>query len=225
MLLKLFVVEQEKYNFGLTVRVMPECSLIHQGRAELAGRFLEERIATHLFFLDSDVWFRPSLFAAMLFDMVDQNLDLLSAVYPDRRAPFRLHFMPQPGAELWPDPTRQGRTFKRCGRVVPIKSVGIGATMINRRVVTGLCELYPELRYLTYEGDPRCSIFHPLLLPFRGDTADVRSYGEDFAFFERAYNAGFRAWALLDEPLTHAGITRAFVDEFVGAPLRLGKEP
>lgn len=161
-------------------------SLISRARSRLASFFLDSD-CDYLLSIDADIEF-PS-------DAVDRLIchdkDIIAAPYPVKSTPTRwaVGFNADPPAYL------EG--------VVPVRYVSTGFSLVKRHVIEALST--PDLKF--YEVNDSRS-YHAIYLPMlhESDTG-VRLYlSEDYAFCQRAKDAGFEIFCDFDIRLRHWGM-------------------
>jgi hypothetical protein len=84
---------------------------------------------------------------------------------------------------------------------------GLGAVLIERRLLEWMVRFYPELRYMQ-DGEERCGLFHHM---FYGMGSRRVLLKEDAAFFKRLEQMGY--WSVLvPAAVTHGGIQSVWPD-------------
>lgn len=161
-------------------------SLISRARSRLASFFLDTD-CDYLLSIDADIEF-PS-------DAVDRLIrhdkDIIAAPYPVKSTPTRwaVGFNADTPAFL------EG--------VVPVRYVSTGFSLVKRHVIEALST--PDLKF--YEANDSRS-YHALYMPMLHETEDgTRLYlSEDYAFCQRAKDAGFEICCDFDIRLRHWGM-------------------
>jgi hypothetical protein len=190
-------------------------SLVAQTRSAFASLVLQDASVSHLLFVDSDIGFRPDAVTRML----DSGKPIVGCICPGRvRDPQRAF----QAARLARTPaeadllaiefiTSRELIASPQGLVVEngfarTRGIGCGLTLIHRSVLERLRDAYPELLVAAYGGyldhgvrEQAFQCFQPL------QEEDGRYLSEDLSFCRRWTAIGGEVWALLDEPITHAG--------------------
>jgi hypothetical protein len=146
-------------------------------RNNLAARFLAQPRATHLFFVDGDMSFEPTLCRRML----DSDKAVIGAVYSARQ------YLPD-GKLIW-------YAFKD---VIPL-----GAALIRRDVFETMIERGVAIRQQSsYGSTPVYNFFGPR----PADTADGQHYSDDHSFCRRwTIDCGGEVHAIADAEVFHIG--------------------
>jgi hypothetical protein len=187
-------------------------ALIQRARQDLVARFMENSQATHLLFADGDVGFKPE----QVFHLLDFGADIVAAVYPNKRLNIgKLGEMAREGYsrlesasleyDFDVDDPKKVQVRRGFGKV---RQVGMGFTLIRRRVFVGMMEKYPQLRYEeTFTMDDplarnpfRYALFNCLL-----DLNTGEYLAEDHSFCRRWTDMGGEIWLDLQSRLKHVG--------------------
>ena len=150
------------------IRFCHGCSLVEIARTRLAHEFLEGD-KTRLFWVDSDIQWRPEDFLRML--ALSTRMEVVAAAYPAKvDAPtFLLQH-------------REDMTFNDFG-CVAIEGIGMGFMVVGREVIQALAERAPKLKF-PQRSDPMAHIF-------RCDADGEKFRGEDMAFCADVRALGF----------------------------------
>lgn len=182
-------------------------TLIHVARNVFASQALEGGFS-HLLFVDSDLEFQPSAVQRMLaFDK-----PLVACSYPARDLdPARFHQAAQTNAD--PEralsaaleyPVRLVEPHVREGGFWQAEHAPAGLMLIRRDVLTALRDRCPELHRPA--ADTQYRGVRDVLLCFDPvHDANGVTQGEDVSFCRRWRALGGEIWALMDEPVGHAG--------------------
>ena len=194
----------------LHVELMGGDALITRARSRLAAQFLASE-ATHLFFCDADIGFRPENVMRLL----AADKDVIGGVYPlklidwekARRAAqggvqdlqaaslgYVIRFIPTPDNSVEVD-----------DGVAKVAYVGTGFMMIKREALRRVVEAHPELRArmgdMADAAAPEAvMIFDTMIEPETG-----QYLSEDYAFCRRWRDLGGEIWADMESRLTHVG--------------------
>lgn len=171
--------------------ILENCGVISAARNVLAARFLDDKDATDLFFIDSDVGFPPEAVVKLL----ERPEDIVGGVYPLKREEggFPVAISTEDGVPL-------GREGLIEGKLLPG-----GFLRIKRRVFELMAEAHPELKYessvVWVDGWPiqDCYDFFGLHIYSR----QLRT--EDYAFCQRWRDMGGQVWVYPDINFEHVG--------------------
>ncbi len=172
-----------KTGIHLEERFVIGCSIIEMARTKVLNHFLDSD-CNRLFMIDADLVWRPEDFIRLL--ALSTKMDVVGGTYPAKSEP--TVFMLQ-----WDE----GELVANDYGCVPIRGMGLGFTVVARKVIEGLVKGAPKVRFPTEKE----------LMPhfFRCGVVKEEFQGEDMAFFEDVRRAGFTVW--LDPALTlgHVG--------------------
>lgn len=161
-------------------------SLPHQARIKVAWHFLQSQ-CTHLFWVDSDIVWRASDFLRLL--AFGTKLECVGALYPAKIDP--------PTIFINVDDMEAEVVTNEYG-CLPVKGMGLGFTVIQRKVVEELAAKAPLCRVPYVDGRV------PYL--FRCDMDGAGNLrGEDMAFFNDIIDLGYRVWFDPSVQLGHVG--------------------
>lgn len=119
-----------RYGIAFSLDTMVNESLITRGRNNLVAKFLANKQATHLMFIDSDIRFSPeSILRLALHDTT-----VACGLYPMKGLPIRYVLNIVPDA-------------RQIGSLYEVSTAGTGFMLINRAVIEELIEKMPELKY------------------------------------------------------------------------------
>lgn len=120
-----------RYNIAFSLDTMVNESLIPRGRNNLVAKFLANKQATHLMFIDADIKFNPeSILRLALHDTT-----VACGLYPMKGLPIKYVLNIIPGA-------------RQLGSLYEVSTAGTGFMLINRKVIEELIEAMPELQYV-----------------------------------------------------------------------------
>lgn len=156
-------------NIPLEVHLEVGGSLVHHSRIALAHRFLKSS-ATHLFWVDSDISWQCEDFMRLL--ALATKMEVVCAAYPTKREPGQ--FLMRYESEIL-----RGNEYG----CFPIKGIGLGFTVVQRKVIQELWDKAPKRKFPWSEE----------LLPkvFRLDEEGIEDRGEDMAFFSDIRDLGY----------------------------------
>jgi hypothetical protein len=187
------------------------CPWIDIARTNIVSQFMKSN-ETHLLFVDSDVWFDPSIILAML----KADADVLTCTYRKRKPPHDFCLRPignqQPAARrLLEAPMRRVDG----ARVIEIESDGLGCTLVRRHAIEKMVSDHPELTYVDDDDVIRCWLFQPFVAT--DEDGVPRPACDDKAFFLRARGSGFKVECLIDATIFHDGVEGRFGNVFDSA--------
>lgn len=218
-------------DIGLHVELMGGEALITRGRSRLAAQFLAHGRATHLFFCDADIGFRPEDVLRLL----KADKEVVGGVYPLKHVNWEkaraaakagvqdlqaaaigyvVRFLPSPTNSI--DVGDDG--------FAQVAYVGTGFLMLKRTAVQKVVDAHPELTALMGDMGPdgmaakSVMIFETLIEPETG-----QYLSEDYAFCRRWRDLGGEIWADVEARLQHVGHT-AYVGSLLDA-LKAGVRP
>lgn len=193
----------EAAGIACQVDLLGNESLICRGRSIMAGRYLQGTTATHLFFVDADICWRPEDFLRVLRSGKDvccgayakKSIDWGKVVSGDASEP----------AEARGLDYNLNQPIQHEGGLVQVSEAATGFMCISRTVLEALTTSLPELHCvndITGTGiDSYTAVFHCLICP-----QSKRLLSEDYSFSRRVAAAGFSVWVDPSVPLTHVGI-------------------
>ena len=196
----------------LSLMLLGNDAMITRARATLVAKFLDNREATHLMFVDSDIGFEPEQFARLF----RQDKDFTAALYPVKEFDwerFHAHRASGESADTaglnFVGTLCSGDDLKIEGDFATARFVGNGFQLIRRSVIELLATAHPELKFQAihardYPESPgtenRYALFDPII------DADSGEYlSEDYAFCKRWRDLGGEIWVDLKSRLTHVG--------------------
>lgn len=192
----------EAAGIGCQVDLLGNESLICRGRSIMVGRYLQGTTASHLFFVDSDICWRPEDFLKVLTSGKDvccgayakKSIDWEKVVSGDASEP----------AEARGLDYNLNQPIQHEGGLVRVSEAATGFMCIKRSVLEALDKSLPELHCvndITGTGVASyTAVFHCSICP-----TSRRYLSEDYAFSRRVAAAGFSVWVDPSVPLTHVG--------------------
>ena len=202
----------QQRGFGLHVELMGGDALITRARSRLAAQFLTSD-ATHLFFVDADIGFRPET----VFRLLAADREVCGGVYPLKRVEWdKARKAALAGAadleaaslgyvvRFIPTPDNSVEVNDGFARVA---YVGTGFMMLKREAVERVVAAHPELAAKMGDMADRAAaecvmIFETMIEPETG-----QYLSEDYAFCRRWRDLGGEIWADMESRLTHVGHT------------------
>ena len=119
-----------RHNIPFSLDTMVNESLIPRGRNNLVAKFLANKQATHLMFIDADIRFDPE----SVLRLVLHNVGVACGLYPMKGIPIKYVLNIVPGA-------------RRNGSLFEVSTSGTGFMLIKREIIEELIEKMPELKY------------------------------------------------------------------------------
>jgi hypothetical protein len=202
----------QQRGIGLHVELMGGDALITRARSRLAAQFLASD-ATHLFYVDADIGFRPE----NVFRLLKAGHAVSGGVYPLKR----VEWDKARKASLAGAPDLEAASLGYVVRFIPtpdnsvevengfakVTYVGTGFMMLKRDAVQKVVAAHPELTArmgdMADKAAAECvMIFETMIEPETG-----QYLSEDYAFCRRWRDLGGEIWADMESPLTHVGHT------------------
>ncbi len=190
-------------------------SLVTRARNEIVKFFLAHEEYTHLFFIDSDVVFRPEA----AFRLLLANRDVASGIYPIKRFNWPAEGLPAGMTQEQFEAAYTDYPFNPIARngekladlvdadgFLEVAEAPTGFMVIKRHVFHEMMRRYPELQYVP-DGPPNNPLakFYWLFFDCMVDPDSGRYLSEDYAFCRRWRDIGGKVHADLDSRLTHLG--------------------
>lgn len=119
-----------KYGINFSVDTMVNESLVTRGRNNLVAKFLANKNATHLMWVDADIKWEPE--AVLRMALYDAGV--VCGLYPMKGIPIRYVLNALPGG-------------RRIGPLMEVSTAGTGFMLIKREVIEKLIEAMPETKY------------------------------------------------------------------------------
>ena len=199
----------------VTMLQMRSESLITRARNRMVKVFLENEDFTHLFWIDSDIDFKPEA----VFRLLLADRDVVSGVYP-----LKIDYWPQDGlpqgmtredferryTQYAFNPVGQGleplAPYVDEDGFIEVAEATTGFMCIKRDVILRMMKHYPQLNY-TPDGrgvDPAAHLYW-LFFDCMVDPDSGRYLSEDYAFCRRWRDMGGKVYADLTSRLNHLG--------------------
>lgn len=176
----------------LDIQVQEGSSLVHHARTKIAHLFLQSE-CNRLFWIDSDMAWEPEAFIRLV--ALSSVMECVSGAYPAKRDPIEFRIDAPIGEDV---------VANEYG-CLPLKGVGLGFTIVSRRVMEELAARAPLRRYP--------DISEPIPRIFRCDDDGDRERGEDMAFFADVRALGVPAHVDPTITLSHIG-SKAYTARF-----------
>ena len=180
---------RELERMGYTVRRQPSSAAIDRTRCDMATAALADNFE-HLMWIDSDVEFAP----AAVDQLLQHDLPVVAGLYPKKGArAFAVYFE---------EGTRDVQMGEG-GYLLDVRYVGAGFVMTNRMVYDDIRRTFDLPVCNARWGMPTIPFFLPMVVP--DGTGGYWYLGEDFAFCERARQAGHKITVDTTIRLGHVG--------------------
>jgi len=198
-------------QIDLSLMLLGDDALISRARATLVGKFLDNKEATHLLFIDSDIAFDPEQFVRLF----RFNKDFSAAMYPIKEFDWDHLPIRQAKGELlfnaglnYVGTVCTGNDLRTDSEFATGRYAGGGFQLIKRRVFEQMIQAYPELKYRKIHSKtqdaPTNLNLYAFFDPFIDkETGDYLS--EDYAFCKRWREIGGDIWLDMRSKLTHVG--------------------
>jgi hypothetical protein len=198
----------------ITVKNILGDALITRARQNLLSHFMENKDATHLLFIDSDIGFDPT----QVFRLLEYGADFTAGAYPIKNINWGklielakagkpdLHSASLDYVVEFDNPTavQVVRGFAK------VKAAGTGFIMIRKAALQRMMEHYPGLRYsrdLVLHDELKDSKWRYALFNCMIDEKTGVYLSEDYSFCRRWTDMGGEIWLDLQSSLVHAGTT------------------
>jgi hypothetical protein len=227
------LIEFQKMCFKEKLKVsfhLIKSSLVTQGRNLSVAGFLESK-ATHLLFIDSDIYFQGK----SIFSMLKADKHIISVPYPLKTLMWDKAFKKmQEGKIKSPDDIRRAlhtypmkvpdvNNINLTKGVIEVTDSPTGCMLIKREVIEKMIEKYPEkeIKQKTvingqYVDKPNMWNFFDTLHEPKTKTYN----GEDFAFCKLWRDLGGKCYAYVNDAIVHVGEHQyqgKFYDELIAA--------
>ena len=211
-----------KYDIPYTVSTLANESLITRGRNTLTSFFMENKTATHLFFIDADIEFNPE----DLLRMVAYDKPITVGAYPKKAINWDSIIGAARNNESETADTIEGHSSNyvvnfdflnddngnRTSQVqiidnlVKLKDAGTGFMCIKREVFEKMFEQYPETKYVNdINVDQKFEPFMYALFDCIIDPESRRYLSEDYTFCRRWQDMGGEVYLDPRTALNHVG--------------------
>jgi len=211
----------DKLNISFDFHTISNESLVTRARNSLIAKFIGDKKASHLIFIDADIGFNPKSVLRLL----ALNEDVVGGCYPKKNVNWEkvktvLKDRPETNID---DLHPQGLDYvvnivaeeNRGQKEVPIRdgfvkvmNIGTGFLMIKKKAIRKMIEKYPNDTYMNdisgYDSDQTKGNFY-LFFDTMVHPETRRYLSEDYAFCHKWMNCGGSIWMDLFSPLTHSG--------------------
>ena len=217
-----FAIMCNKYDIKYTISTLANESLITRGRNTLNSFFMENKDATHLFFIDADIEFNPE----DILRMVAYDKPIVVGAYPKKAVNWDSIIKAARADDSETPDTIEGHSSNYVvnfdflkndkGEVQPqvqvvdnlvkLKDAGTGFMCIRKDVVQQLFDAHPELKYVNdINVDQKFEPFMYALFDCIIDPDSKRYLSEDYTFCRRWQDVGGDVWLDPRTALNHVG--------------------
>ena len=203
-----FIPYADENGIDHQIQTLSNCSLISLGRSMMVTSALKDKDWTHLFWIDSDVAWKPEHVHYLL----AADKDIVTGFYPAKSLPLKAASGPdkikKALLDQYPNLDPKDRIpdklikeqIKEEGDFVESRFLTTGFMCIKRNVIEKMVEHYTDLN-MSYQGDEHCHIFETMIDKDR----DNLFLGEDYSFVKRANDIGFKSYLASKVSLGHVG--------------------
>jgi hypothetical protein len=184
-----FAIIATRLKIQYTVDIVANESLITRGRNNLVAKFLYNKEATHLMFIDADLGFEVE----SILKLVLNNQDVVGGAYPMKKLPIAYV------VNTVPEPLFVGDDLTEAS------TLGTGFLMVKRHVIEKMIEAHPQLKYndnLNFGKD-----YEPFMYSLFDTMIDEQGnyLSEDWTFCYRWRKMGGRVFVNTSIKLDHTG--------------------
>ena len=212
-----------KYNIQYTISTLANESLITRGRNTLNSFFMENKQATHLFFIDADIEFN----AEDILRMVAYDKDIVVGAYPKKALNWESIMSAARNTDLQETPeTIEGHSSNYVvnfdflkdkdgnktpqvqieDNLVKLKDAGTGFMCIKKEVMQKMFDAMPETKYVNdINVDQKFEPFMYALFDCIIDPDSRRYLSEDYTFCRRWQDMGGDVYLDPRTALNHVG--------------------
>lgn len=184
-----FTMVAMKNGINFSLDTMVNESLIPRGRNNLVAKFLANKAATHLMWIDADIKWEPD----HVFRMALYNAGVVCGLYPMKGIPVRYVLNALPNGQ-------------RHGSLMEVSTAGNGFMLIKREVIENLIAAMPETKYK--DSLNLGSQYEPFMYALFDTMIDEHGYylSEDWTFCKRVRDKlKVPIWVDTDIKLDHNG--------------------
>ena len=211
-----------KYDIQYTISTLANESLVTRGRNTLVSFFMENKQATHLFFIDADIEFNPE----DILRMVAYDKPVIVGAYPKKAINWQSIVSAARNDLTETSDTIEGHSSNyvvnfdflqddkgnRTSQVfiqdnlVKLKDAGTGFMCIEKSVIQELFDKHPEMKYVNdINVDKKFEPFMYALFDTMIDPESRRYLSEDYTFCRLWQNNGGDVWLDPRTALNHVG--------------------
>lgn len=212
-ILQLFMIFQ-KHNIKNDLVLMGGESLVQRARNSCVAKFMDDKEATHMIFIDADVSFNY----IEIIKLILRDKDIVAGVYPKkninwekvRKAIINKNNVSEyelkiKSSDYVFNPIIEDGNIEIDYGLIRVKNTGTGFLCIKRKVFKKLFRIYPNLKYKNNvagygSGDNFYSLFDCEI-----DQESKVYLSEDFLFCKRCIENGFNIYVDITITLGHTG--------------------
>ena len=203
-----FAILCNKYDIKYTISTLANESLITRGRNTLNSFFMENKEATHLFFIDADIEFNPE----DILRMVAYDKPIVVGAYPKKAVNWNSIIEAHSSNYVVNFDFLKDKDGNRTPQVqivdnlVKLKDAGTGFMCINKNVMQQMFDAMPETKYVNdINVDAKFEPFMYALFDCIIDPESRRYLSEDYTFCRRWQDMGGDVWLDPRTALNHVG--------------------
>ena len=217
-----FAILCNKYDIKYTISTLANESLITRGRNTLNSFFMENKAATHLFFIDADIEFNPE----DILRMVAYDKDIVVGAYPKKAMNWTSIISAARADESETEETIEGHSSNYVvnfdflkdengnhtpqvqieDNLVKLKDAGTGFMCIKKEVMQKMFDKHPEMKYVNdINVDQKFEPFMYALFDTIIDPDSRRYLSEDYMFCRTWQNMGGTVYLDPRTALNHVG--------------------
>ena len=217
-----FAILCNKYNIQYTISTLANESLVTRGRNTLNSFFMENKAATHLFFIDADIEFNPE----DILRMVAYDKDIVVGAYPKKALNWTSIISAARADESETEETIEGHSSNYVvnfdflkdengnhtpqvqieDNLVKLKDAGTGFMCIKKEVIQKMFDKHPEMKYVNdINVDQKFEPFMYALFDTIIDPDSRRYLSEDYMFCRTWQNMGGTVYLDPRTALNHVG--------------------
>ena len=217
-----FAILCNKYNIQYTISTLANESLVTRGRNTLNSFFMENKAATHLFFIDADIEFNPE----DILRMVAYDKDIVVGAYPKKALNWTSIISAARADESETEETIEGHSSNYVvnfdflkdengnhtpqvqieDNLVKLKDAGTGFMCIKKEVIQKMFDKHPEMKYVNdINVDQKFEPFMYALFDTIIDPVSRRYLSEDYMFCRTWQNMGGTVYLDPRTALNHVG--------------------
>ena len=211
-----------KYNIQYTISTLANESLVTRGRNTLNSFFMENKAATHLFFIDADIEFNPE----DILRMVAYDKDIVVGAYPKKAMNWSSIISAARADDSETEETIEGHSSNYVvnfdflkdengnhtpqvqieDNLVKLKDAGTGFMCIKKEVIQKMFDKHPEMKYVNdINVDQKFEPFMYALFDTIIDPDSRRYLSEDYMFCRTWQNMGGTVYLDPRTALNHVG--------------------
>jgi len=217
-----FAILCNKYNIKYTISTLANESLVTRGRNTLVSFFMENKDATHLFFIDADIEFNPE----DILRMVAYDKPIVVGAYPKKAINWDSIIGAARSDENETSETIEGHSSNYVvnfeflkdkdgnntpqvqieDNLVKLKDAGTGFMCIKKEVIQQMFDKHPEYKYVNdINVDNKFEPFMYALFDTMIDPESRRYLSEDYMFCRTWQNMGGTVYLDPRTALNHVG--------------------